>query len=85
MSSYYDSAAQSIIKQTKAPYSNIKLDVVEYPETPGLVYLRFYADNLYGDYSEPQIASIAEWINTLVRKLNQHPLLMAKYAVEVVE
>lgn len=85
MISYYDSLSQNIIKETPAPYPGVRMDVVEYPESPGLVYLRFYADNLYGDFSEPQIAMLGEWINVLLRELNKHPLRTATYAVEVVE
>lgn len=85
MTSYYDSIAKQIIQTTQAPYPTVRLDVVEYPDSPGLVYLRFYADNLYGDYSEAQIVSIAEWINVLLKKLNGNPLRLGTYAVEVVE
>lgn len=81
--SNYDSGAKEIIHSTPAPYSGIKFDVVEYPEVHGLVFLRFYADNLYS-FSDAQLTSIAEWMNKLLNKLNAAPLL-AKYTWECVE
>lgn len=79
----YDSAAKDIIHSHSAPYSGIKMDVVEYNDIPGLVFLRFYADNLYS-FSDSQLVSIAEWINSLLNKLNNSPLL-GKYTWECVE
>lgn len=79
----YDEAAKDIIHSWPAPYPNIHMDVVEYKEVPGMVFLRFYADNLYS-FSDSQLVSIAEWINSLLNKLNSLPLL-GKYTWECVE
>lgn len=79
----YDSGAKQIIHSYPAPYSNIRFDVVEYKERPGIVVLRFYADNLYS-FSDDQLVSIAEWMNKLLNELNSKPLL-AKYTWECVE
>jgi hypothetical protein len=81
--SNYDSGAEQIIHSTTAPYSGIRFDVVEYPEINDLVFLRFYADNLYS-FSDTQLESIAAWMNKLLNRLNEAPLL-AKYTWECVE
>ncbi len=81
--SNYDSGAKEIIHNTPAPYKGIKFDVVEYPQIKDLIFLRFYADNLYS-FSDDQLHSIADWMNTLLGKLNSLPLL-AKYTWECVE
>lgn len=79
----YDTGAQEIIHSIPAPYPGIKFDVVEYPEIKDLVFLRFYADNLFS-FSDSQLVSIAEWMNLLLGKLNSLPLL-AKYTWECVQ
>lgn len=81
--SNYDSGAKEVIHSTPAPYSGLTFDVVEYPDRPGIMVLRFYADNLYS-FSDSQLHSIAEWMNKLLNKLNSLPL-MAKYTWECVE
>lgn len=81
--SNYDSGAKQILHDTPAPYSDIYFDVVEYDDKPGIVFLRFYADNLYS-FSDGQLTSIAEWMNALLNRLNSAPLL-AKYTWECVE
>lgn len=78
----YDSGALEIIHSTPAPYPNIIFDIVEYPEIKGLLFLRFYADNLFS-FSDNQLVSIAEWMNKLLARLNHLPLL-AKYTWECV-
>lgn len=78
----YDSGAKEIIHSFPAPYPNIRFDVVEYPEIENLVFLRFYADNLFS-FSDSQLVSVAEWMNKLLGKLNGLPLL-AKYTWECV-
>jgi hypothetical protein len=79
----YDSGAKEIIHSTPAPYPDIRFDIVEYEDKPGIVVLRFYAENLYS-FSDNQLVSIAEWMNILLGKLNSLPLL-AKYTWECVE
>lgn len=79
----YDSGAKQILHGNPAPYSGIHMDVVEYKEKPGIVVLRFHADNLYS-FSDNQLVSIAEWINALLKQLNGKPLL-GKYTWECVE
>lgn len=78
----YDSGAQEIIHSTPAPYPGINFDVVEYEEIKNLMFLRFYADNLYS-FSDSQLESIAEWMNKLLKRLNEAPLL-SKYTWECV-
>lgn len=78
----YDSGAKEIIHSTPAPYSGIKFDIVEYPEIKDMVFLRFYADNLFS-FSDAKLVSIAEWMNVLLGRLNSLPLL-AKYTWECV-
>lgn len=82
--SFYDDYAARIIREVPAPYPNIIFDVVEYPDQPALVYLRFYADNLYS-FSDNQLNSIAPWMNQLLKKLNESPLMLAKYTWECKE
>lgn len=79
----YDSAARQILHSYPAPYLDIRFDIVEYNDRPGIVVLRFYADNLYS-FSDDQLISIAEWMNNLLNDLNSKPLL-AKYTWECVE
>lgn len=79
--SFYDDYAAKIIREVPAPYPGIKFDIVEYPDKPGIVILRFYADNLYS-FSDNQLESIAPWMNTLLNKLNSSPLMLAKYTWE---
>lgn len=81
---FYDTFAAGIIREVPAPYSGIIFDIVEYPNMPGLVFLRFYADNLYS-HSDSQLVSIAEWMQKLLDKLNSHPLMLAKYTWECKE
>lgn len=80
--SNYDSGAREVIHNTPAPYKGLVFDVVEYDDRPGIMVLRFYADNLYS-FSDSQLVSIAEWMNRLLNKLNSLPL-MAKYTWECV-
>jgi len=82
--SFYDTYAAKIIREVLAPYPGIKFDVVEYPDIQGLIFLRFYADNLYS-FSDSQLESIAPWMNTLLNKLNSSPLMLAKYTWECKE
>jgi len=82
--SFYDTYAAKIIREVPAPYPGIKFDVVEYPDIQGLIFLRFYADNLYS-FSDSQLESIAPWMNTLLNKLNSSPLMLAKYTWECKE
>jgi len=79
----YDSAAREIINSTPAPYSGIRFDVVEKQDVPGLLFLRFYTENLFS-FSDSQLVSIAEWMNKLLDRLNSAPLL-AKYTWERVD
>jgi hypothetical protein len=79
----YDSAAKEIINSTAAPYSGIRFDVVEKEDVPGLLFLRFYSENLF-TFSDSQLVSIAEWMNKLLNRLNSAPLL-AKYTWERVD
>lgn len=84
INSFYNDYAAKIIREVPAPYPGIKFDVVEYPEIRGLVFLRFYADNLYS-FSDSQLESIAPWMNQLLNKLNSSPLMLAKYTWECKE
>lgn len=81
--SNYDTGAKDIIHSTPAPYSGIKFDVVEKPDINGLVFLRFYSENLFS-FSDSQLVSIAEWMNKLLNRLNAAPL-MARYTWERVD
>lgn len=79
----YDSAAQQIIHSFPAPYKGIIFDIVDYPDKNGIIVLRLYADNIFS-FSENQMLSIFEWINSLCDRLNSLPLL-AKYTWECVD
>lgn len=79
----YDSGAKEIIHSTPAPYPGIHFDVVEYDDIKDLVFLRFYANNLYS-FSDAKLVSIAEWMNRLLNRLNEAPLL-SKYTWECVD
>jgi hypothetical protein len=81
---FYDSYARKVVRSIAAPYPGIKFDIVEYPDIPGMVFLRFYADNLYS-HSDSQLVSIAEWMQKLLDELNSHPLMLAKYTWECKE
>lgn len=82
--SFYDSYAAKVVREVPAPYSNIVFDIVEYPDIKGMVFLRFYADNLFS-FSDSQLTSIAEWMKKILDKLNSSPLMLAKYTWECVE
>lgn len=77
----YDTAAQEIIHNFSAPYPNIRFDIVEYEDRLNIIVLRFYADNL-ADFSDNQMQSIAEWLKSLLDRLNNAPLL-AQYTYEI--
>ena len=79
----YDTGAKEIINSIPAPYPGIRFDVVEKKDIPGLLFLRFYSENLFS-FSDSQLVSIAEWMNKLLNRLNSAPLL-AKYTWERVD
>jgi len=79
----YDSGAREIIHSTPAPYRGIKFDIIEKRGVAGLLFLRFYSENLFS-FSDSQLVSIAEWMNKLLNKLNSAPLL-SKYTWERVD
>lgn len=79
----YDSAAQKVIKENKAPYSGIIMDVIDYDDKPGILVLRLYKDNI-SDFNDNQQIEIAIWLKDLLDKLNNLPLL-CKYTYELSE
>jgi hypothetical protein len=56
--SKYTPAVQKIFKETKCPYPNFIVDIVEYPDYLGL---RVYRD-IIESYSEPQKLALAEYL-----------------------
>ena len=79
----YDSAAQKILNECKAPYKGIIIDVVDYEDKPGILVLRLYKDNI-SDFNNDQQIEIATWLVKLLDKLNNLPLL-CKYTYELSE
>jgi len=75
----YDTVAQLVLREVPAPYPGIITDVLEYPEFPGWLFLTLYAYNL-AEFSDPQIHSIAEWLQAVLTRLNEHPLIDAKFS-----
>lgn len=67
----YQIMEAEIIRQP-APYSGIILESVTYKQYPGMTFIRFFADNLYG-FSDSQMNSIAEWMKKLLDDLNAIP------------
>jgi hypothetical protein len=80
MPSYYCSAAANIIHSTPPPVS-INIDVVEYEDQPGLVYLVLFAHDLYL-LSDSNQNAVAAWLKKLLDVLNATPL-MGKYTYDV--
>lgn len=78
----YCAIAQTVIRTSKAPYPNIELGIVEHPEIPGWVFLVLYARNL-AEFSDDQIHSIRDWLQSLLDKLNNHPLVQAAYSWQI--
>jgi hypothetical protein len=76
--------AQHVLKQNPPPYKKLIVDVWEIPEYAGVVFLRLYAQNL-ADFSDNQIAGITEWLNKVKGLLNEHPLIVAKWAHVIAE
>lgn len=76
----YCSVAKHIISATPNPYPNkLLVDFVELNEYPGIMWITLYAQNL-AEFSDAQLASITQWLNTLKKKLNGSPLVEASYA-----
>lgn len=75
----YCHVAKSILRQHPVPYKTFICDIVELVEYPGIVFLMMYAANL-AEFSDYQIANITEWLNSIKKILNGHPLISAKYA-----
>lgn len=82
MTKWWEMQEASILR-TPAPYAGIIFDVVEYPDMPGIVILRFYAINLI-EFSENKLHSIAEWIQLILDTLNNSNL-PNKYTYEIKE
>lgn len=80
--SKYESVAAQVIRNNPAPYPGILLDVVEDQRYPGWFFLTLYASNI-AEYSDDQIHSITDWINLLLKTLNAHPLVGAKFAFNI--
>ena len=82
--SNYCVIARQLLASNPPPYKNFICDVWESPEFAGVMFLRLYADNL-ADFGDYQIAGITEWLNSVKRLLNQHPLIKAKWAHIITE
>lgn len=57
----YTKQIATAIKSVKAPYPNLKVNVVEYP---GMLSLRVYEENI-AEFSPMQHISIMEYLNML--------------------
>jgi len=78
MTTYYDNYAASLIHEKKPP-QGIRVDIKEFEQYPGVVFLVAYVSDM-ADVPESRVHEFVDWINELLKKLNGHPLLMAKYA-----
>lgn len=82
--SRYDAVAQQIVNTSNPPFG-ITVSVVEYPDDPpGALYLRIYVREYY-DFKKSRVQHITDWLNALVKKLNNHPLVLGTYSIEVSE
>jgi hypothetical protein len=80
----YCAIAKHILSSNPPPYRTFLCHVVELDEYPGVVFLRMYAQNL-AEHSDNQIAGITEWLNKVLRLLNEHPLVVAPYTHLITE
>lgn len=78
---YYDATAQHLI-QTSNPPHNITVDVAEFPDEPGALYLIVYAHEL-AMLPETKVEHVADWLKKLLDKLNEHPFINASYSYRV--
>lgn len=81
MTDYYDATAQHLI-QTSNPPHNITVDIAEFPDEPGALYLIVYAHELTM-LPESKVDEIVDWLKALLDKLNNHPFVHAAYSFEV--
>lgn len=82
--SEYCAVAKAILSSSPPPYAGFICDVFETAEYPGVVFLRVYADNL-ASFSDTKVAGIAQWLNKVLKLLNEHPLVNAQYRHMVTE
>jgi hypothetical protein len=78
--SSYDYIAKSILNTTPPP-AGITVDIVEYPDQPGLVYLRLYAIEIH-DQPDSKAEQLAVWLAKILVKLNDS-LSIGKYTWEM--
>jgi hypothetical protein len=78
---YYDAVAQQLI-QTSNPPHNITVDVAEFPDEPGAMYLIVYAHEL-SMLAETKVEHVADWLRKILAELNKHPFVRASYSYRV--
>lgn len=81
--SSYCIIAQKIINENPPPYK-MYVDVIEYEDEPGACYITIYVQD-YADLPESRVQHIADWLNNLLKLLNTHPLVSAKYSYRIME
>lgn len=77
MISYYDSYAQQYLHAFPPP-GGIRIDVIEFDEYPGTVFLMAYASDM-ASVKESAVHEFTAWINKTLKHLNGLTLL-GKYA-----
>lgn len=77
----YDDIAAGILHGNPPPHDYI-VDVVEDPETPGLMWLRLYADDVLG-HPDSHAESLTNWLNNVLHQLNTWTT--AKWSWQMVE
>jgi hypothetical protein len=78
--SSYDYIAQSILHAHPAPKGYV-VDVVTKDDSPGMVYLRLYADNI-NSLPDSRAQELADWLNFILKKLN-NSLSVGKFTYEM--
>lgn len=64
----YDKIAAGILHGDPPPHGYI-VDVVENPDTPGLMWLRLYADDI-SSHPDSHAEELTDWLNKTLKKLN---------------
>lgn len=63
----YDKEIQQIMR-SKAPWPGLVIDVVEYPDYPGLLVLRCYESN-YKQFNTMQQQDLSIYVSNLMEKI----------------
>jgi hypothetical protein len=71
-----------VFHSVKPPYGGLIVDIVRF--TPTAYTLRLYRDN-FETFSEGQKVAFAEWLNTVLQRMNMLPIQVALEMFESVQ